>query len=598
MNGEMLTKCSVCGAQLLFKAEVNIVNCSWCGRINERPKSSPEKRVTMELADELRDMGEFAEAQHRYLNVLEASFAEHRARWGLLLCKYGVMYVEDSTGGSKKRLITCRRSLPSSFRDEAYYQMVLEQAAPEIRATYEKDAEYIDKIQAEIRRLRALNEKPYDVFLCYKETAPEGGRTEDSGIAHYIYNELTRCNYRVFFAPESLKEKAGANYEAAIFCAVETSRVMLALGTKKEYFESPWVRSEWKRYLEHVDIGEEKLLIPLFRHASDLPNTFQMRMIQGFSVDEPFYLEDVKTRLHKSLSPAQPSPQDQEQPEYTLAMIYLEDEKFEDAEKLLDELLRTQPQNPKIWLAKAMAAEQVRQEEAFSQLDHDLMENYHFRKALQFASGSMKERLEGYRLQNEQKFQETARKEAEEKARREAEERARAEAARQEAAEKTRRAEEAKFFYEVIDQDSAEITSFVGQTKKLSIPRELGGHRVTSIGSNAFRNCSSLTGVTIPDTVTKIGYGAFYKCTNLTSILIPNSVTNIGERAFWECCKLTNVSVPDSVTSIGAYAFWRGGGLTRKTSGHKWIRNGLCAYCGGNFDRAAICKSCGREKDY
>ena len=80
--------------------------------------------------------------------------------------------------------------------------------------------------------------------------------------------------------------------------------------------------------------------------------------------------------------------------------------------------------------------------------------------------------------------------------------------------------------------------------------------KVTSIRYYAFRKCSRLTSVTIPNSVTSIGSSAFQECSGLTSVTIPNSVTSIGESAFQECSGLTSVTIPNSVTSIGNHAFY------------------------------------------
>lgn len=78
---------------------------------------------------------------------------------------------------------------------------------------------------------------------------------------------------------------------------------------------------------------------------------------------------------------------------------------------------------------------------------------------------------------------------------------------------------------------------------------------VTLFNDYAFYNCSGLTEVTIPNSVMEIGYRAFSFCSSLTSVAIPNSVTRIRSYAFLGCSSLTSVTIPNSVTNIGSYAF-------------------------------------------
>ena len=102
------------------------------------------------------------------------------------------------------------------------------------------------------------------------------------------------------------------------------------------------------------------------------------------------------------------------------------------------------------------------------------------------------------------------------------------------------------YAYRVLEDGTAEITRYSGEDKALKIPETLDGKTVTSIGNQAFRDCSFLTSVELPDSVTSIGDRAFYDCSTLTSIELPDSVTSIEDEAFEGCINLTITVQRDS----------------------------------------------------
>ena len=109
--------------------------------------------------------------------------------------------------------------------------------------------------------------------------------------------------------------------------------------------------------------------------------------------------------------------------------------------------------------------------------------------------------------------------------------------------------------YLTFDKKTGTVTDCDSSVTKANIPHTIKGVTVTSIGGSAFRYCTSLTSVTIPDSVTSIGGWAFTDCASLTSVTIPDGVTSIGEYTFSWCTSLTSATIPDSVTSIGEFAF-------------------------------------------
>ena len=121
---------------------------------------------------------------------------------------------------------------------------------------------------------------------------------------------------------------------------------------------------------------------------------------------------------------------------------------------------------------------------------------------------------------------------------------------------------------------------YLGNETSIVLPGSYNGKSYV-IGEYAFKGCTSLTSVTIPECVTNIGNYAFYGCTNLTSVTIPNSVTNIGNFAFYNCTNLASVTIPNNVTNIGNYAFYNCKSITSITIPYSvtTIGNSAFKYC-------------------
>jgi hypothetical protein len=120
----------------------------------------------------------------------------------------------------------------------------------------------------------------------------------------------------------------------------------------------------------------------------------------------------------------------------------------------------------------------------------------------------------------------------------------------------------AQFEYTTNADNTLTITGYTGSGGAVTIPTNIDGLTVTSIGDDAFQNCFSLTNIKIPARVTSVGDYAFLSCYRLTNATIGNDVTSIGLYAFDDCSSLTSITIPNSVTKIGESAFEYCSGLT------------------------------------
>ena len=267
-------KCKMCGGDLTVNEGSSVCECEYCGSMQTVPSIDDEKKMTLfNRANRLRFNREFDKAAGVYESIVAEFPEEAEAYWGLVLCKYGIEYVDDPA--TAKKIPTCHRSSFDSVMDDKDFEMVMEYSDPVSRRVYREEAKQFEEIRKGIIEISG-KEEPYDIFICYKETDENGQRTLDSVLAQDIYDALAEKGYRVFFSRITLEDKLGQEYEPYIFAALHSAKIMLAVGTDYEYYNAVWVKNEWSRYLKLIAAGEKKTLIPCYKgiDAYDMPKEF------------------------------------------------------------------------------------------------------------------------------------------------------------------------------------------------------------------------------------------------------------------------------------------------------------------------------------
>lgn len=298
-------KCKMCGGDLNISEDSTVAECEYCGSVQTVPTTGSEKEINLfARANRLRLACEFDKAAGVYENIVAEFPEEAEAYWGLVLCRYGIEYMDDSRTG--KKIPTCHRSSFDSIMEDSDFEQVLENADVVARRVYREEAKAIEKLRKGILEVSG-KEEPYDIFICYKETDEKGNRTIDSVIAQDVYDALTAKGYRVFFSRISLEDKLGTEYEPYIFAALNSAKVMLAFGTDYEYFNAVWVKNEWSRFLALIATGKKKTLIPCYKgiDAYDMPKEFSK--LQAQDMGKVGAIQDLLRGIDKTFKEDKPA---------------------------------------------------------------------------------------------------------------------------------------------------------------------------------------------------------------------------------------------------------------------------------------------------
>ena len=279
-------KCKICGGSLTVASKSRVAVCDYCGSKQILPLFSDESaQLLYDRGNSYLRQNEYDKAETIFNQLLSLCPEDPEIYWDLVLCKYGVTFVQDPKTG--KYIPTCNRTHYESILNDKNYQKVIQYADEEQTAYYQENAETINDIQKGILAV-SKKDKPFDIFISYKETDSKGTRTKDSIAAQKLYEKLTESGYKVFFSRITLEDKIGTEYEPYIYAALYSSKVMLTVCSSKENIESPWVRNEWSRFLTLRQNDASKTLIPLYfdMPKSDLPDEFAILAAQDMSKDD------------------------------------------------------------------------------------------------------------------------------------------------------------------------------------------------------------------------------------------------------------------------------------------------------------------------
>ena len=399
-------KCKMCGGSIDVVNNESVAECEYCGTKQTLPTAQDENlQALFNRANQLRMKSEFDRAETLYEKIIQNKPDEPEAHWGLILCKFGIEYVEDPK--TFKRIPTCHRTSFDSITADDDYKEALKYSDSIQRTLYENEAKEIDRIQKEILAL-SNKEEPYDVFICYKETDENGQRTPDSAIANDIYHQLTNEDFKVFYAAISLEDKLGSAYEPCIFAALNSSKVMLAIGTKPEYFNSVWVKNEWSRFLKMMKNDKSKLLIPCYKgmDAYDLPDDFAHLQAQDMS--KIGFINDIVRGIKKVIVKDKPKTENSKtvvvntpananvQSLLRRVFIFLEDGDFKSADEYCEKVLDIEPENARAYLGKLMAELRVNQEDELEYLSESFEDSSNYQKIMKFGDNKIKYEVESY----------------------------------------------------------------------------------------------------------------------------------------------------------------------------------------------------------
>ena len=514
--------CKECGSPHVREKNGKL-HCVSCGTWFEKNVETDEERdarvlylTRLDRAEEFLRMSppRFDDAEDHFKDFIRFYPNYSDGYWGLVRARYGIKYEVDTNG---KTLPCCYKSSYEDFRKDSDFKRALSCAENDkIYGNLKEQAELIAGICEEWRK--EAGKYNYDIFISFKGKNEELKISdEDQREMNDLYDFLKDEGYSVFFSPRSMHKHTGMYYDAYIFSALQSAKVMIVYGSKPEYFTSTWVQNEWTRFLRMVDNGEKKngSCIVVYNGFNPYELPHDLRRIQAVDASQRRFYINILNCVKKILS--------EEKKVHGFVKSICSYCKSPSLVERADGKLQCTSCGAVIekygWDFNSIPVEinkdsAEKNDDKYSWHKVDFVPDMSLRPDYELKVDSdfyiVNSSLLNYRGNKTEV---------------------------------------------VIPDNITHISSWAfcdcSEITNVVIPKS-----VTSIGKSAFSKCYNLSSIVIPDSVTSIGESAFYSCSSLSGIVIPNSVTSIGEEAFRGCSNLSDIVIPDSVTYVGRCAFY------------------------------------------
>ena len=400
-----IIKCKMCGGDMVISDNKTYGTCEYCGSQMTLPKIDDDQRAAaFNRGNHFRRIGEFDKALQVYERIVREDENDAEAHWCCALSRFGIEYVKDPA--TYEYLPTCHRASFDNFLEDIDYLAAVEHSDGVTRIQYQKDGAKIAEVQRGILAA-SQNEKPYDVFLCYKETDEKGERTVDSVLAQEIYYQLTDQGRRVFFSRITLEDKAGTEYEPYIFAALNSAKVMVVVGTCAENLNAVWVKNEWSRFLAMMKHDRSKLLLPCYRDMDPYDMPQELSILQSYDMSRIGFIQDLIRGIGKVLNTEQKTPIPQppknevhnarkSDPIVERGFLALEDGNWEQADRFFEDALNRNAECAPAYLGKAMKEAHFRTRKDIAEAPAEFFGSADFAKAQRFADPNFTLQLKSY----------------------------------------------------------------------------------------------------------------------------------------------------------------------------------------------------------